>query len=79
MISTLTLALSMFSQNNLRVIDVNKSNPSYYQLYYRRSGANRVMLVPKECNDIQQLQREVEILIKRSIEEQGKIGIQDCK
>jgi hypothetical protein len=78
-ISTLTLALSIFHQHDLRVIDVNKSHTKNYHLYYRLHGKNRVMLVPKDTLDFQKLQKEVAILVNRSNEEQEKLGAQDAR
>lgn len=76
-ISTLTLALSVFQQNDLRVIDVNKSHNLNYHLYYKLHGKNRVMLVPKETDNPMKLQQEVGILLSRSFEDQAKVGMQD--
>jgi succinylarginine dihydrolase len=76
-ISTLTLALSVFSQNDLRVINVSKSDKTNYQLFYRKDGKNRVMMVPKECDNIQKLQSEVQTLISRNHEEQLRLGDKD--
>ena len=78
-VSTLTLALSVFHQHDMRVIDVNKSNPNFYHLYYRVGQTNRVMLVPKDCHNYQKLQSEVEILISRTAEEQARLGHADGK
>lgn len=76
-VSTLTLALSVFSKNDMRAISVNKSHPKNYHIYYRANGVDRVMSIPKECYDFQKLQSEVEVLIKRNLDEQHKVGIQD--
>jgi hypothetical protein len=78
-VSTLTLALSVFQQNSLRVISVGKSHKDNYHLIYRLHGVNRVMLVPKTCERPQQLQSEVETLIKRTLDEQKKVGHLDAK
>jgi hypothetical protein len=76
-VSSLTLALAMFHKNDLRVTGVNKTHPKFYHLTYRMHGVNRVMLVPKHCDSYQQLQSEVEVLIKRTLDEQKKIGALD--
>lgn len=79
MINTLTLALSVFHQNDIRAIHVSKDRPDYFHLYYRMNGKNRVMLVPKETPSAEQLQSEVNILLRRSAEEQHKIGALDAR
>jgi hypothetical protein len=73
-VSTLTLALSVFNQHNVRVVQVHKNHAQNYHLYYRQHNTNRVMMVPKECSDIVQLQSEVESLLGRDRETQQRIG-----
>lgn len=76
-ISTLTLALSVFQQNDLRVMEIVKSHPKNYHFYYKTGGKNRVMLVPKECDNPMKLQSEVGVLLSRNFEEQAKCGVLD--
>lgn len=76
-VSTLTLALSVFQKNGLRVIDVNKTHADNFHLYYKKDGKTRVMLVPKKCDDNIKLQSEVEILLSRNYLEQDKLGKSD--
>jgi hypothetical protein len=80
-VSTLTLAIAVFQQNDLRVIEVNRSHATNYHLYYMMNGVKRVLLVPKHCERYQQeqLQCEVQTLISRGLEEQQRIGNMDCK
>lgn len=78
-IASLTLALGVLNQNGVRVLSVNKSNPSHCHIYYRMNGVNRVMVVPKECKDTFKLHREVESLVRRTPQEQQKLGFLDGK
>lgn len=77
-VSTLTLALAMFSELDVRAVSVGKSNPSYYQVFYKKDGKNRVMMVPKRLTDFETLQREVRILVSRSSAQQQEQGFKDC-
>jgi hypothetical protein len=74
LVSTLTLALSALQQNNFRVKNVNRSHPTNYHIYYVKDGIDRVMLVPKQAQDLQKLQEEVLVLLSRNQSEQDKIG-----
>lgn len=76
-VSTLTLALATFSQRNVRAINVGKTNPDYYQVFYKKDGVNRVMLVPRKDIEFEQLQAEVGILLDRSNEAQLEVGHKD--
>lgn len=77
-VSTLVLALSTFNENEIRAINVAKTNPNFYAIFYKRDGLNRVMMVPRDINDIVQLQMEVAILLSRNAEEQNRVGHLDA-
>jgi hypothetical protein len=76
-ISNLTLALSIFTDNNVHAPSISKDHPTHYQVYYRVDGKNRVMMVPKSQVDYEQLQFEVGVLLSRNLEEQHRIGKND--
>lgn len=76
-VSPLTLALSVFQQNDHRVIEVNKAHPLNFHLYYIKDSKKRVMIIPKECSNPQRLQSEVQTLLSRNPIEQQKIGKDD--
>lgn len=78
-VSTLTVALSTLNQHGFRMIECNKSHAEFYHIYYMASGVKRVMLVPRKCDDLEKLQKEVAILLNRSIESQDRMGTEDGK
>lgn len=77
-LSTLTLALAAFNQAGVRAINVGKSNPNFYHIYYHIDGKNRVMLVPRETKDFEKLQSEVTSLVCRTSASQNQIGYKDA-
>lgn len=76
-VSTLTLALATFSQLDVRAVNVGKGNPEVYQVFYKKDGKNRVMMVPRKVESFEALQREVAILLNRSNDAQLSIGLKD--
>ena len=76
-ISNLTLALSVFSDKEILAQSVSKDDPDYYRIFYRMEGKNRVMLVPRKQVDSEQLQMETAVLLKRTPEEQLRLGMLD--
>lgn len=76
-VSNLTIALSAFSENDVRAIAVGKGNPTHYQVFYKADGKNRVMLVPRKNVDFVALQREVGILLSRDNATQMAHGFKD--
>lgn len=79
-ITSLHLALSTFTDNEIRAIKINSDHPKNYHIYYRKDGKFRVMVVPKQYNDeIEKLQKEVNILLNRSTATQMEYGAKDCK
>lgn len=73
-ISNLTLGLSVFNDKEIIAISVGKDNPENYYIFYQIEGKRRVMLVPRKQVDAEQLQMEVAILLKRTPEEQLRLG-----
>jgi hypothetical protein len=73
-ISNLTLALSVFSDKEIHAISVSKDDSDFYRIFYRMEGKNRVMFVPRKTVDAEQLQMEVAVQLKRSPDEQLRLG-----
>lgn len=76
-VSTLTLALATFNELDVRAIDVGKENQKFYQIFYKKDGKMRVMLVPKKATSFELLQYEVASLLNRSIAAQQEHGHKD--
>jgi hypothetical protein len=76
-VSTLTLALSKMNEFDIRSNGVARNHPHYYHVYYMKDGAQRVMLVPKNTNDMEKVQKEVMVLLQRNGEVQMRLGAND--